>query len=204
MTPAVAPGPREDAGRGPGPDLEDDPAGRWSWVWWALLLAAALPLAVSVVAVQRLAGDAGAVVERTGYEDAPVVLADRWALVLVTHPPGWPAAISAFALLALAAVVAAGAPGWLLVACRRLLVGVTAAGCAVWAAGTAALSAWSVLRAPTARETATAQQGSVRPSVLDHGVETGLGVLAAAVATLAVVLCVTTREPSPRPPQDPR
>lgn len=181
----------DEAAEGEG--TEEGAGTRWSWVSWLLALTVALPLALSVASVHRIVADDRVVEAYTGYQDLPVVFADRWRMVLTFTATGWSTTTSALGALVLAAVVAGGRPAWLVVPRQRLVVGVLAAACAVWAAGTAAVSAWTVFRGPTVWEETMALQGYERPSLLDWSLEGALSVVAVVVAAAAVALCRTTR-----------
>lgn len=177
-----------------GPEELDDetepPGHRWSWVFWLLLATSATPLVLSVAAVQRILTTPAVVEEVSDLQRRPAVFADRWNDLLTYDPLSWPATISAFALLVLAAVAVSGRPEWLVVARRRLAVGVLAAVCALWAFGTTAVSAWIELQGPTPRQQADGLQGERRVVLLQWLPAGGLTLLAAVVALVAFGLCV--------------
>ncbi|WP_432512187.1 hypothetical protein [Kineococcus sp. SYSU DK001] len=188
---------------GPGAD-------RWSWVFGALAAAAAAPAALSAATVVHVLTDDGVQASVNGgmwARESGRPFADRWDVVTTLTQLTPPAATSAVALLALAAVVVSGRPGWLVrgVERPRLLVGALAAGCALWTALTTAVAVWALVTGPTARQRAD-HVGAV-PSVDpgDRVVDGGLALLAVAVDVAVVVALVTTRERShQRVGDDPR
>jgi hypothetical protein len=174
-------------------DEERSSADRWSWVFWLLLTTAATPLGLSVAAVHQIVGTADVVEEAGDLTREPAVFADHWAAVLSYDPLSWPTTISAFAVLVLAGLVLGTRPGWLVVARRRLAVGLLAGACALWAFGTTTISAWVEFQGPTARQRAEEMQGYQRVFLLQWVSAGGLGLLATLLALTALVLCLASR-----------
>lgn len=125
---------------------------RWSWVFALLGLLALLPvLACALEVHQQLTAPE----LQTTYGElstAPFGFSDEWAVATSRIPIGWSAVVSAVLTAGLGFVVTARTPGWLVVPRGRQVVAALAAVCTVWAAGTAALTSWSELSAPTAWE----------------------------------------------------
>lgn len=125
---------------------------RWSWVFWLLALLALFPVLACALEVHQQLTDPEL---RTTYGElatAPFGFSDEWAVATSRIPIGWPAVVSALLTAGLGFVVTASTPGWLVVPRGRQVVAALAVVCLAWAAGTAVLTSWSELSAPTAWE----------------------------------------------------
>lgn len=174
-------------------DPEEGLGDRWSWVFWLLLVAAAAPLTLSAVAILRACSDDDLIVGYSGLRGPDILFADRWQMALSFTQPGWSAALTALALLVLTGAVAGGRPTWLVVTGQRRVIGVLAAACALWAAGTAAVTVWFLRSDPTERALAMAANGSRRSTWVDWTSEASLVLLAVVVSAAAAALCLSTR-----------
>jgi hypothetical protein len=183
-------------------DLETvDAETRWSWVFWGLVVSAAVPLALSMASVHRLLVDETLMAQFTGDTGLPpMVFADRWDLVVALSTVRTAPLLTSFAVLVLAGIVASGRPGWLVVPHARPVVTAVAVVCAVWTAATAALTARSTVGGPTAWQVARAETGWTRSTWLEWAAGAGLELLAVVVALVAVTLLVVTRARHPRTP----
>ncbi|WP_432544073.1 hypothetical protein [Kineococcus sp. SYSU DK002] len=184
----------------PGAVSDGPRADRWSWVFGALVAAAAAPVALSAVTVVHVLTDDGVQASVNGglwARESGRPFADRWEVVTLLTQLTPPAVTTAAALLALAAVVVSGRPAWLARGSGRprLVLGTLAAGCALWTALTTAVAGWALVTGPAARQRAD-HVGAPRVDVTDRVVDGGPALLAVVVDVAVVVALVTTRERS--------